>query len=313
MQQFARRQPNEPENDPPRAFDASNEVVAQFMDQVCSLQQHVIALQEEVAGIKSENQRLRSQIAAWVANQEAYLGGKPPQVNTEQPAEVETPEPVVETAQQEPEVVLQVEEAPATEPEPEPMSLSVETAIEDTTVIDEESFIEQARSAEVSAVKPEPTDDEIQRMLAEVAATAHDANQSPIEDVSEPEETPEPEPFLHLAEETSEEPATKVSFEIDREAVKRVPSHLAIAALAVPVRLEGGAVVCKAVAPFDHASLDLIADAIASQVVPEAAPIEEVVAALRIAYNDEQYTEEREEVWAVSGATKKRGLFRRGA
>lgn len=335
MQQFARRQPHEPENDPPQVqtgqFEASDDMVAQWMDQLCSLQQQVASLTEEVTGIKGENQRLRAQIAAWVANQEAYLSGKP------------APAPEVAPIQLEPEIesISTVEAASETEVEPQqelpteeavieqvadPEVEAVEdvphtdepTAEEEESQIDEESFIEIARHSEPPAKEekktPELTDDEIQKMLAEVATGATDANEQPTEPepVEVVAETPA-EPFLHLEEEEEPEPEQKVelSFEIDRTAVNRVPSHLAISALAVPYRLDGDSVVCKAVAPFDHASLDLIADAIAAKVVPESAPIAEVVAGLRIAYSDESNATEREEVWAVSQPERKKGLFRR--
>ncbi|MCH7904736.1 MAG: hypothetical protein IH944_09255 [Armatimonadetes bacterium] len=77
------------------------------------------------------------------------------------------------------------------------------------------------------------------------------------------------------------------SMELDPAVIARVPAHLAVGALAVPIRIENDELVCRVVEPFDQEALDLIANALAMRVVPEPAPIDEVVKNLRLAYSAE--------------------------
>jgi hypothetical protein len=281
MQQFARR----PEPDSPRENGPSNELLTQLLDQVSGLTKQVATIGGELASVKAENQRLRSQIGEWMAHS----------------AQAEEPK---------------VEVSPIVEPQPS------QPAAQES--VDEEMLVELVRTTpipEPSHVEPveatlgEPlSDDEIQRMLNEAAAVATEPDAEPQ---PEPEsaDTAEVEPTLRLLE---DEPAPKpsLSFEIDYSLARKVPGNLAIAALAVPQRMEGTKLVCKAALPFDHSALGILADAAACEVVPEAAPIEEVVRALRTAYADDAVEAEREAVFGESAPTERRGfakLFRRSA
>lgn len=305
MQQFARRQPSDGPSEPAQVpiqapLQASDETMGQLLDQLCDLRKAVTQLSEEVAHVKGENHSLRVQIAGWMANQEAIATAQPFVAPSEPKTEPVAEAPVV--------VAAQAVEPPVQPEEEEPHA-----------DIDEESLVEAARKNAVEEAKPVNgplSDNEIQRLLAEAAGTA-----APAEPVvaTEPEMIAGPQPeqdpgtFLHIQEDEQPKPL----LEYDPAAVARVPSHLAIAALALPVRLEANTIVLKAVAPFDQSSLDMIADAIACQVVAEEAPIEEVLAGLRKAYAGDDYDSEREAVWAAAPAAEKKkglkGLFRRAA
>lgn len=281
-------------------------VTSQLMDQLCELGKQVARLTDEVAEVKGENNRLRQQIAGWMANQESMTTA--------------VPVPVVESTVMEEEA----HEAPLLEPVESAEPTAEEEKANDG--IDEESLVELARNTTIpDKEEAEPnngplTDDEITKLLAEAALSAEPPQATEPEDV--PVEEPEVEevqaPVLRL-EEPEDTKKVKLGFELDKETIARVPSHLAIAALAVPVRLEGNSLVCKAAAPFDQRSLDMIADATGCQVVAEEAPIEVVLAALRLAYGQEDNLDQRDQVWSVSEGesvpTKKglKGLFKRSA
>jgi hypothetical protein len=276
--------------------------MAQLLDQVTEISEHVARLREEVGTVKGENERLRSQMAEWIAEHERRnFGGAPPPL----------PPPIVVTE-------AKSAEAPAPVPQKQ-------MTHED---VNEDALIEQLRgvglegnSAPVRAEVDAPaasgplSDDEIQKMLAQAALGAIDAAKD-----AEPEvavETIEPEvavaetPVLRI-EEAEPEFAQAVAIEFDRAAVAKVPSHLAIGALAIPVSFADGTILCKAVAPLDRASLDMIADATACKVTAEPAPTEDVLAALRKAYGDESDDFERETVWeSAPQKPQKRGLFGR--
>jgi len=314
MQQFARRKPSESEGGQPQGSNpitASDDMIAQWLDQLCETGKQLSELKEEVAVIKGENQRLRLQIAGWMSNQESNLAhaSVPPAVEPEQPASVAEVEAVSPQENIDEEDLIEL--------------------VRGSGVPEVEAHVPVQETVTATEAPAEPTqlsDDEIQRLLEEAANGANETSETIAEPVTSVPEFTEPTeddatPFLKLEEEAVElqvQPFVP-SFEIDPSAAKRVPSHLAIAALAVPVRLEDGKVVCKAAAPFDHASLDLIADAIAGQVIPEAAPIEEILAALRKVYGEESHQTEKDEVWSVSNAPDhtKPGLlgrlFRRSA
>lgn len=194
-------------------------------------------------------------------------------------------------------------EAVETSVEPPVVEPERETSV-GNVLVDEEEFIEIARTSPATTESPVMenalSDDEIQRLLTDAALGAVSEEPEPVE---------LEEPVLRVVE---DEPALGAIL-LDRSLVARVPSHLAIAALAVPHRMEGTSLVVKAALPFDTASLDVIADSIACPVVPEAAPMEDVLAALRAAYGTESREVERDTAFAVADAPKKRGLFRRSA
>jgi hypothetical protein len=208
----------------------------------------------------------------------------------------------------------QVEEAPVELETAFPAVAERPKAATDDLSVDEESLVELVRTSPVNeaAAQPAPlTDDEIQRMLTEAALGAMDASSESAvrEETAEPVEE---EPVTLVLDE--QPPTTSGAISFDASVVARVPSALAIAALAVPHRLEGGTMFVKAVEPFDKGALDVIADAVACTVVPEPAPMEDVLAALRSAYSQESRELERDAAWTVTERPKKRrGLFRRAA
>jgi hypothetical protein len=267
--------------------------MAQLLDQVTEISEHVARLREEVGTVKGENERLRSQMAEWIAEHERRnISEAPPPL----------PPPVVVKADPE---TMSVE-APAPVPQ---KHLDHETVNEDV-------LIEQVRAEEEAPAASGPlSDEDIQRMLAQAALGAIDAAKAEEPEVAvetiEPEVAVAERPVLRI-EESAPEFAQAVAIEYDRAAVAKVPSHLAIGALAIPVSIADGTILCKAVAPLDRASLDMIADATACKVTAEPAPTEDVLAALRKAYGDESDDFEREAVWeSAPQKPQKRGLFGR--
>ncbi len=101
------------------------------------------------------------------------------------------------------------------------------------------------------------------------------------------------------------------TFEVDPDAVKRVPAHLAIAALAIPVRVDESELVLRVVEPIDRIAFDIIGDATTMKVRPEPAPMEEVLAALRSAYGSDSHPEERQAVAAVAPRKIMKGVEKR--
>ena len=325
MQQFARRQPgegpgNQPDPDQPKLAE---ETVAQILDQVCEVKKHLAGLASELGLLKAENQRLRVQMTGMIASQE--VGAEAPHQQDRSNAATEPtaaqPQAYVAELQQKESIdeELLVEWVRGsglqeTEDAPEATAPIVETPIEKDPV-------------PVAATAPDQpmSDDEIQKLLAKAALDATDAapkeQEAVAAEATQPavQEPAAPAPSFLRVEEATPEPDWPFvpDFEASKEAIAKVPSHLAIGALAVPVRIEGGKIFCKAVVPFDRASLDMIADAAACEIVPEPAPIEQVVAALRTAYHDEQYESERAAAWQVAQRPKKRGalarLFRKAA
>ena len=135
---------------------------------------------------------------------------------------------------------------------------------------------DSTRQAETTGAEAGAADEPV-----ELGFTAFQAGKD-IEE-SEPEEEPVVEPPTVPKIPEREGP----SIEFDREVIARVPAHLAVGALAVPVRIENDELICRVAEPFDLEALDRIANALAMKVVPEAAPIEEIVKNLRLAYSAE--------------------------
>lgn len=101
------------------------------------------------------------------------------------------------------------------------------------------------------------------------------------------------------------------TFEVDPEAVAKVPAHLAIAALAIPVRVDEEDLVLRIAEPIDRIAFDIIGDATALNVKSEPAPMEEVIAALRTAYGSDSCSEERQAVADVAPRKLGKGIERR--
>ena len=168
-----------------------------------------------------------------------------------------------------------------------------------------------APKAEVTGEDSDESDETV-----EVGFTAFQAGKDVDSDVSR-DDPSNADPSM-VEEVVERREVIKASFEIDQDVVSKVPAHLAIAALAVPVSATEEQLVCKAAIPIDRASIDLIEDAIGLEVVPEPAPMEEVLDALRTAYGAQSLWTEREAVMDVSpdrykAKGKKKNFFGRSA
>ena len=209
-------------------------------------------------------------------------------MNEDDPADTEEKQSVAES-------VPQAEEEENIEDVREAMS---EDEIASLMANADEIAAEAERTATTSAKPEESKAEEGGKETVEVGFTALQAGKEVDDDVSEVLSSSEPEEQEEQAVEKRE--LVTVSFEIDEDAVEKVPSHLAIAALAVPVKVTEEGVVCKVATPIDRASIDLIEDAVAMKVVLEPAPMEEVLHALRSAYGSESLWKEREAVMGVA-------------
>lgn len=83
---------------------------------------------------------------------------------------------------------------------------------------------------------------------------------------------------------------------LDTAAVKAVPAHLAVRAMAVPVRFQDGKLVCHVAEPIDRPALDMISRATGFGVVAVVRPINQVVSELRDAYSEVRDDHAR---WAI--------------
>lgn len=332
MQQFARRP--EPEgHEPAPQLQLSPDSSAELLDQVTELRKQLATAKDELTAALAENTRLKLQIGGGAAEQAPSVP-KPsfaPDGPT-QPAIAETlAAPVAQKSDTPPAPVAPKQEA-SKKPDNEKsaqekideeflVDLVRAQGVKETTTPKKDDVIDTVLAIEKTASGP-MSDDDIQRMLAEAALGAFDAaatNQAPgvEESPSHNEETteePDNRPFLHIEEEVPQ-PVAIESFALDLTVTAKVPSHLAIAALAVPHRLEGTKLFCKSVQPFDIPALDMLADATAFEVVAEPARMEDVLAALRKAYGDENAEIEKDYAWNVaeSKPKRKRGLFRRAS
>lgn len=142
-------------------------------------------------------------------------------------------------------------------------------------------------------------DDEISRLIAEASAlggttakplTADDLaalgfnpNAEPAAKPAQPTQTASqpvhPAAVARNVQVTRSEPG-----EFDLGAVKSVPSHLAIRALALPVCFHEGKILCRVAEPIDREAIDRLSKAVGLGIVVEPAPVAEVVAGLRTAY-----------------------------
>ncbi len=197
---------------------------------------------------------------------------------------------------------LKQRQAPTAMTIDQPTPIEQEPEILEQVIADEEQL-------EVPA-QQEPTDNVLGMSDADIQALLEQAAQEPLQSDDADEQVPEV--FREKPADTQyiiENP----SFEISPEAVKAVPATLAIGALAMPASIEDSVLVCKVVEPFDYAALDLISEHTEFKVSPEAAPIGEVVSALRIHYGPDGYDSEREAVAEVASTSRKNWFNRRAA
>ena len=153
------------------------------------------------------------------------------------------------------------------------------------------------------AVRPALSEDELDQLVRE-AAFADAVSSEPVApleptapifaseeqryDWVEPGgEAPFKDSFQEPAAVTHTQPAE--SFE--PEAVESLPYALAASALAVPLRIENGALVCMVAKPYDEAAIAKVEEEIGMSIQREPAQIEDVVHAIRSAYAEVRDTE----------------------
>lgn len=95
----------------------------------------------------------------------------------------------------------------------------------------------------------------------------------------------------------------------DRElgAVKAVPAHLAVRALALPIRFEDGKILCQVAEPIDRVAVDRLSQAVGFGIIIEPTSIDVVIAGLRDAYAEVQDAHARFAV--MSGAQRQPSLI----
>ncbi len=128
-----------------------------------------------------------------------------------------------------------------------------------STAMSEEELADLLREAQNLEVKP-----------------ADSGSQNPV---AEPQKEAEP---IHPAAAIKQQQEN----DVDLGAIRAIPAHLAIRAMALPVGFEGGKVVCRVAEPIDRTALDRLSKEVGLGIVPKPAPIAEVVAGLRQAYSE---------------------------
>ena len=167
---------------------------------------------------------------------------------------------------------------------PEPVS--AKSTDEDQSAVADAASESEEPATEAESGPPAGGSDEdsgAEEKPVELGFTAFQAGKD-IEE-SEQEEREEPVAEPPTVPKIPERPSP--SMELDPSVIARVPAYLAVGALAVPMRIENDELLCRVVEPFDQEALDRIANALALRVVPEPAPIDEVIKNLRIAYSVE--------------------------
>ncbi|MBS1712218.1 MAG: hypothetical protein JSS71_10885 [Armatimonadetes bacterium] len=136
------------------------------------------------------------------------------------------------------------------------------------------------------------SDEELRALLAEATADSS-------EPIPEPDDLPDQEPD----QAASSKPAANVKKPTgtpELGAVRAVPAHFAVRALALPIRFEDGKLVCQVAEPVDQAALDRLSQAAGFGLIIEKAPIDSVVQGIREAYAEIQDTHARFAVMASS-------------
>jgi hypothetical protein len=175
----------------------------------------------------------------------------------------------------------------------------------------------EVKSADVDKVM---SDDEIQQLMAEAEKAAQaETAATPVSFV-----TPEPvaEPMSELSREAT--PSGLQLFEsatgpvLDPDAVALVPAPLAIAALAVPLKIEGEMLHVLVAEPFDRPALEQLGQGVSKVLIPQRSSISEVIPLLKQAYASAQPSAVQDEVWHAADVKpslldKVKLLFRRSS
>lgn len=133
--------------------------------------------------------------------------------------------------------------------------------------------------------------DELAKLLAEATALGSDPTPNPAAQAPVAEESPAMAQPVAKAQPQVAAPVARSlvsSGEQELGAVKSVPAHLAVRALALPMRFAEGKLVCKVAEPVDRVAVDRISKATGFGIIVEPAPIAEVIQGLRQAYAEVQ-------------------------
>lgn len=152
---------------------------------------------------------------------------------------------------------------------------------------------------------------ELEAGLTSQPVTVAEATDAPEVSVAEPEAKVEPQPVPAGPVQSMPSPVAGGS---DIGAIRAVPSHLAIRALALPVRFQDGKILCKVAQPPDQVALDRLSRETGLGVIVEPASILDVVKGLRACYTEVQSDSAHLAVLAI--APKKNdflSMFRRSA
>lgn len=168
----------------------------------------------------------------------------------------------------------------AVEPEPEPVAAGgVLSASQLAALLNAPDPDGELVPEESAAMDPDE--------LAQLVAEASDLQADPaFEEATAPAAaTVSPEP--------SQPAPSAWTSACDIGAVKAVPSHLAIRALALPVIFHEGKLLCRVATPVDQVSLDKLSKATGFGIVVEPAPILEIVSGLKEVYSEVQESHAR--------------------
>ncbi|MBX3114066.1 MAG: hypothetical protein KF836_05815 [Fimbriimonadaceae bacterium] len=155
-------------------------------------------------------------------------------------------------------------------------------------------------------------DDEISRLLAEANALGGaPANPVTADDLGSllqaAQTTQQPAEPVHPAAVAQSVQQRSSSNEFDLGAVKAIPSHLAIRALALPVCFQEGKILCRVAEPVDRVAVDRMSKAVGLGIVIEPASVAEVVNGLREVYAE--VSEVHARFAMMSGAQKRVGSW----
>lgn len=136
------------------------------------------------------------------------------------------------------------------------------------------------------------SDEELRALLAEATGDSS-------EPIPGPDDLPDQEPDQAASSKPATH-ATKPTGTPELGAIRAVPAHYAVRALALPIRFEDGKLVCQVAEPVDQAALDRLSQAAGFGLIIEKAPIDSVVQGIREAYAEIQDTHARFAVMASS-------------
>lgn len=154
------------------------------------------------------------------------------------------------------------------------------------------------------------SDEELRALLMDSTSGESDAAVPTADDISES--------FLSVEsnEETVAEPVKasqtkpKVQESVGNEpeigAIKAVPSHLAIRAMALPMQFVEGKILCLVAEPVDQTAIDRLSKETGFGIIVEKAPIDQVIAGLRSSYAELHESTAR---FAVMAGAQKRPTF----